>query len=249
MSADSNILGSLLATRMVGPAQPCTLVVFGAGKQIEAHIDLHLAAFPSIMICIIVNRTINHRVLALFARLRPRYTDSEIRFSAITPTGEIFGTTGDHNLTFKESVHSADIICTATSSTAALFPSDWVRNGTHINLIGSFAPDMCEVDSDLIHRASRVVVDSRDACSIEAGELIKAGVDKHNMLELGQIVTIAEDGEILSNRDEIASAREGDVTIFKSVGVGLQDVAIATAVVTRAESLQVGTRIDSYDVL
>ncbi|KAF9240833.1 NAD(P)-binding protein [Melanogaster broomeanus] len=200
--------GSVLATRLLISQAPKTL----------AHVDLHLRAFPSLESCTIVNRAINTRLENLLSSLRQSHPLRT--FSTLT--------LDDENL--KDAVGNANIICTATSSKIPLFTSEWVSPGTHLNLVGSFTPSMHEVDSKLINRAGKVVVDSRDACAIEAGELIVAGKaenPKEPWLNLG-----------LKGSD--------GVTIFKSVGVGLQDVAIASLVVSRAEQMGRGTRIDNY---
>jgi ornithine cyclodeaminase/alanine dehydrogenase-like protein (mu-crystallin family) len=73
-------------------------------------------------------------------------------------------------------------------------------------------------------------------------------LNKQSMLELGEIVTISPEGNLLPVLNKQRTARSGDVTIFKSVGVAVQDVAIAAAVVERAESMKLGTRIGSYDL-
>ena len=94
---------------------------------------------------------------------------------------------------------------------------------------------MREVDDTLIQRASILLVDSQEACEEEAGELIHAGVE---MKEIGQWII-----------QEVNQAKaESGVTIFKSVGIGLQDVAIASLVFKRADELgNVGTQINNYD--
>jgi len=94
---------------------------------------------------------------------------------------------------------------------------------------------MREVDDTLIQRASILLVDSQEACEEEAGELIHAGVE---MKEIGQWII-----------QEVNQAKaESGVTIFKSVGIGLQDVAIASLVFKRADELgDAGTQINNYD--
>jgi len=126
---------------------------------------------------------------------------------------------------------------------------------------------MHECDRELVLRAVRpsgaakgavvggriLLVDSRDACAHEAGELIEAGVDfEKDMVEIGEVVEFGEGGDVLLDREssrgggEVA-CNEGGITMFKSVGVGLQDVAMACAVVKKAEEMGLGTRLDGYD--
>jgi ornithine cyclodeaminase len=141
----------------------------------------------------------------------------------------------------------ADIICTATSATTPLFPSSWVTPGTHINLVGSFTPTMHEVDTELIKRAGRVVVDSREACALEAGELIKAGLGKSEMVEMGEMLRVDGDKGVLPIREKIDSVKFGDITMFKQVGISLLDVAMANAILVRAQSIGLGTCLGDYD--
>lgn len=228
--------GSILATRLLISKAPKTLVAFGAGKQIKAHVDLHLRAFSSFESCIIVNRTDNARLHELASSLRQPHPS--VAFNTLTLDDD----------RVKDAVRNADVICTATSSEKPLFPSDWVSPGTHLNLVGSFTPHMHEVDSNLINRAWKIVVDSRDACAIEAGELIAAGkaIDPNaSLIELGELIEEGDDGKFVSVLPQDFREPDG-VTIFKSVGVGLQDVAIAGLVLSRAERIGYGTRIENY---
>lgn len=104
---------------------------------------------------------------------------------------------------------------------------------------------MHEVDSALVRRAvaaHRLVVDSRAACLAEAGELIAAGVAGSEVVEIGALVAFDAAGELRLPPGPPASTRP--VTIFKSVGVGLQDVAIACAVVQKAEAMGIGRYVD-----
>ena len=103
--------GSALATRLLGPTNPKVLLAFGAGRQIEAHVDLFIRVFPSLDRCTIVNRSLNARLETLLAKLRSR-------FPHVTFNSETLESENLENL-----VPEADIICTATSSTTPLFKS------------------------------------------------------------------------------------------------------------------------------
>ena len=121
----------------------------------------------------------------------------------------------------------ADIICTATPSTKPLFLRQDIKDGVHINAIGSFKPLMREIPSEAIISA-KVVVDSRSACKKEAGDLIMAANEKEwsfdNIYsEIGQI----------SNGKISGRSNDNEVTIFKSVGLGIQDLAISELVLNR----------------
>ncbi|KAI0300640.1 hypothetical protein B0F90DRAFT_1810301 [Multifurca ochricompacta] len=237
--------GSVLATTLLHPptmAKFRHVVAFGAGSQIKFHVTQLLATYPYITHITIVNRTINDRLAVLLANLRADH-----------PTVDFVGISSvDDSEQVELAVRRADCVCCATSSTAPLFPSEWVRTGTHVILVGSYKPEMVEVDSALIHRA-RIMVDSRDACAVEAGELINAGVSLEELVEVGELIRrkSVHDEKWAWEPDARKIAEllsESDVTIFKSVGLGVQDVAIAVATVDRAMEMGIGTVIPNFDI-
>ena len=129
--------GSLLATRLLLPANaaPTHIVAVGAGAQIQAHLSLFLAAYPSIKSCVVVNRSENARVLALRDHLLALFPLVDTMSVPLSQDPE------KHN-TLKDAINNASVIITATSSTESLFPSEWVRAGAHLCLIGSYKPEM-----------------------------------------------------------------------------------------------------------
>lgn len=213
-------------------------MAFGAGKQIGAHLDLFIRHFPSISHCTIVNRTINARSNLLKETIKARF--NHINLHVISSQDE-----NQDGRQMEDAVRSADVIICATSSTVPLFPSSWVRTGTHVILIGSFTPAMREVERELMLRAVQspgcLLVDSRKACLEEAGELIDAGLEPHQLTEIGDLVR--------RDKEDGRPGKDGLITMYKSVGVGLQDVAIACAVVEHALSRSDGVMIDRYDCL
>lgn len=120
-----------------------------------------------------------------------------------------------------EAIGGADVICTATTSSNPVFVGSEVSPGTHINAVGSFTPSMQEIDSETVRR-SLVVVDSRQAVLAEAGDLIipiQRGEIEEDWVkvELGEIVNGSHPGR--TNADQI--------TLFKTVGIAVQDAAAA----------------------
>ena len=234
------IPGSLLATQLAlgADASPRVLVAFGAGAQIAAHVNLLLRYYSgSLKRCIIYNRSVNVRATRLVESLR-RSFDSVVFSCRQTP--ENADDVGDDVDSLRADLGSSDIICAATSSTKALFPSSFVRPGAHLNLVGSYTPQMMEVETSLIQRAGLLMVDSRSACMLEAGEFIAAGVRPEDLREVGELVGT---GSETPPRDLSADK----ITIFKSVGLGVQDVVIAKLVVDIAERRGVGCNLNSYD--
>jgi ornithine cyclodeaminase/alanine dehydrogenase-like protein (mu-crystallin family) len=137
-----------------------------------------------------------------------------------------------------EAASEAHIICTATTSSTPVFSASDVRPGTHINAVGAFTPEMQEVDVAGLGKAC-IVVDSREACLAEAGDLIIPLRTERiplpaEWLELGELVAGTKQGR--GSREEI--------TYFKSVGNAVQDVSVGGAVLEVAERLGLGTIVE-----
>ena len=135
-------------------------------------------------------------------------------------------------------LEEADIICTASSSPTPLFDGSKVREGTHINGVGSHTPKAREMDTAIIKR-SKVIADSYDACLREAGDIIipieEGAIDKsHLCAELGEVITGKKPGR--------ADARE--ITLFKYNGLAIQDVAAAKLVYDKAVQAGIGTSVE-----
>lgn len=224
------IVGSVLATQLLGPKTPTHLVLFGAGLQIKQHARLFIQSYP-ITHCTIVNRSRNDRFKELLDDLANEFPNLHSLEGLISEDRAV-----------EPAVRGADIICTATSSTRPLFDSAWLKYGAHVNLIGSYTPTMREADVGLIKRAGRlVVVDEAKSCLVEAGELIDAEMTEEDLIEIGKLVPAGAVEAV----ERVKQA--GNVTVFKSVGVGAQDVAIAALMVELAEKDgRIGTRIP-YD--
>ncbi len=134
-------------------------------------------------------------------------------------------------------VENADIICTATDSPTPLFDGNWLRLGAHINAVGAYTAKMRELDTTTMRR-SRVFVDRLEAARTEAGDLcipIAAGElpADHVVGELGQVLTGAVVGR----------TGEDDITIFKSVGLALQDAVTAKQVYLAALARGLGQEV------
>jgi len=138
----------------------------------------------------------------------------------------------------KEAVREADIICTATTSFRPVFNDSDLKLGVHINGVGSYTPEMQEIPARTVVR-SKVVVDSLQASLAEAGDLlisIEGGLisDKHIHGEIGEVAA----GKIPGRESE------GETTFFKSVGLAVQDMAVAELVLRRAEALGLGVEVE-----
>src|SRR5581483_10925451 len=135
-----------------------------------------------------------------------------------------------------EAVRGADVVVTATTSGTPVFAASDVGPGVHVNAVGAFRPTDRELESDLVARA-RVVVDTREGCLAEAGDLlipIAAGqLDPADVSELGEVG--------LGRRPGRTSADQ--ITLYKSVGHAALDVAMAGEAIRQAEALGLGQEI------
>jgi len=134
-----------------------------------------------------------------------------------------------------EAISGVDIICTATTSTTPVFDGQFLEPGTHINSIGSFTPEMQEVDVETIRR-SLVIVDSRDAVMEEAGDLLIPIADG----EISEDHIHAEIGEIAAGKKPGRTNPE-QITYFKSVGVAVQDAIAGRIALENAVANNLGT--------
>jgi ornithine cyclodeaminase/alanine dehydrogenase-like protein (mu-crystallin family) len=115
----------------------------------------------------------------------------------------------------------SDVICTCTTAHEPLFDGNWLRPGTHLNLVGAFQPETREVDDTTVKRAS-VVVDTYDGALQEAGDLLIP--IKKGTIERSHI--IADLYEIASGK-KAARAGTDSITLFKSVGCAMEDLVTA----------------------
>jgi ornithine cyclodeaminase len=205
-----------LATKHLARPDAATVALFGAGAQ--ARTQLAAVAHVRRITRVFVHaptRAHAERLAADVAGQGPIPSAVEVADSA------------------REAVRRADIICAATSSRAPVFNAADVRPGTHVNAVGSHTLDMREVDPGLFQLA-RVVVDQRAAALAEAGEVAAAVADgllaADELVELGDVVR----GHVSGRR------RPEEITVFKSVGLAIQDLAAASAAVARARELGLG---------
>jgi len=122
-------------------------------------------------------------------------------------------------------VRSADIVCCATLSTAPLVLGAWLAPGVHLDLVGAFNARMRETDDAAIARADLVVVDNRAAALAEGGDIVQAIAS--GAIDEGRIAADLAD---LARGRRPGRTRAGEITVFKSVGFALEDLAAAEAV-------------------
>jgi ornithine cyclodeaminase/alanine dehydrogenase len=134
-------------------------------------------------------------------------------------------------------VESADIICTATNSHTPLFNGNWLQDGAHVNAVGAYTTQMRELDTHTIQTA-RIFVDSHEAAQAEAGDItipIARGKFSYDRVagELGRLIN----GEIPGR------TCNSEITVFKSVGLAIQDAVTAASVYAKAVASGLGRKI------
>lgn len=138
----------------------------------------------------------------------------------------------------EQAVREADIIVTATAAHNPVLMGEWLRPGQHINVMGSNWAHRREVDGEAVRRSAVVAVDALDQAQMEAGDLLLAtqsgDFDMARAVELGEIVA----GKVAGRPDTDA------ITLFKSLGIGLEDVAVAGWVYARARERGLGQEIE-----
>jgi ornithine cyclodeaminase len=207
--------GAGLATELLARQDASTVAVFGAGAQARTQLEAVRTVRP-IREVRIVSRT--HASAGRFAN-------------------ELEGVDVRVMDDRSAAVRGADIIVAATTSSTPVFDGNDVEAGTHINALGSFKPEMQEIDARVVRRA-KIVVDQRKAALEEAGDLIIP--IRQGLISADDIY--AELGEIV-NGDKAGRTSDDEITFFKSVGNAAQDVATARWVLQAAEEKGLGTVI------
>ena len=218
--------GSALATELLAPRDADILAVFGAGAQGCSHVEL-LARTRRLREVRIVSRSGTSA-----ERLAARLSEAADTLTPEHDPGPPPVLRAMRNAA--EALAGARLVVTATGSTRPVFDVRLLEPGAHVNAVGSYRPDMQEIDAGLVRRA-RVVVDQREAAWAEAGDLVvplEAGL-------IGRDVVDAELGDIV-NGEAPGGRGDHDFTLFKSVGNAAQDVAIAQAAAAGAEPAGLG---------
>ncbi len=195
---------SALAASYLARADSSHLVMVGAGALATHLVRAHCSVRPI-------------RRVTVWNRTRER---AEALARSLTAGGLDVAVTGD----IESAVRAADIVSCATLSTAPLIRGAWLRPGTHVDLVGSFRPAMREADDDTLRRA-RIYVDTRAGALKESGDLA-------DPLARGVIAAADIQGDLFDLcRDTVNGRASADgITLFKSVGTAIEDLAAAMLV-------------------
>jgi ornithine cyclodeaminase len=190
-----------VATRLLARPDAAVMALIGAGVQAESQVRAVLTARPI-------------REVRVFSRTAASRLSFASRMDAALPVTV-------HAVDSAEAaVHGADVVCCVTPSETPVFEAEWLAPGSHVNAMGSFRMGMVEVPPAAFGRAALVAVDSREAADHEAGDVAAA-------IAAGQLAaeTVVELGAV--SPDWAGTRDRSAITIFKSVGLAIQDLALA----------------------
>ncbi len=218
LTARRTAAASALASRYLSRSESRTLLVIGTGRVARQLVAAHCAVRPIEEVRIWGRNTAHAQDAAEEAA-----HVSGVR-CVCAPDIET-GATG------------ADIISAATSAKNPLLRGAWVGPGTHVDLVGAYTPTMCEADVELVAKAGQVFVDTMEGAKAEAGDLIKA-------VDAGAFSFDEVAGDMYGLSSQDATLRNGpdEITLFKSVGTALEDLAAAHLCAQTLKALGVGPR-------
>lgn len=210
---------SAVATRLLARADASELAILGSGVQARTHVEAMLCVRP-IRRVRVWSRTPEHA--AAFAR----------------EVAERHGVPVEAVADERAAVAGADVICTVTSAREPILRGEWLPAGAHVNAVGSSTRTHRELDAEAVRRA-RLYVDRRESTLAESGDFLLARAE--GAVDDGHIV--GEIGDVLGGRLEGRRSDE-EVTLFKALGIAVEDLAAAHHVYEQAMAHGGGTRIE-----
>ncbi len=204
-----------LATRLLARSDARRLAIIGAGREGRTHLEAMTAVRP--IESVRVNDVVSERAQRFAEEMSSLYQ------FPIEPVA-----------TAEEAVYGADIIVTVTNAVEPILKREWIAEGAHLNVVGSYFPYAREVDSATM-LASKLYVDLRECLFNEAGDYILAAKEgvigpDHIQGEIGELLTGKVEGRV----------SEKEITLFKSLGLAVEDLATAEAAYLRAMDRGVG---------
>ncbi len=204
-----------IATKKLARPEASTVGLYGTGKQARTQILAVCKVRP-------------------ISKIHVYSRDADRRKQFATEMSPLCGVEIVPVDTPEEAARNLDIVITATASREPVLLGDWVAEGSHLNVIGSNFLAKTEVDVNVFRRANLVTVDSKDQARLEAGDFVAAvreGVlSWANIVEFGQLHVGRYPGR----------QNPQQVTVFKSLGLGIEDVAVAVRIVELARKQNIG---------
>ena len=210
---------SAVATDLLARTDASNLAIIGSGVQAHTHLTA-LSHVRSITRCRIASWRFEH-AQKFVAEMRRDFS------FALEPVE-----------TVEQALEDADLIVTATTAAEPIVRREWISPGAHLNLVGSSTPAAREVDSETMVAAS-LFVDRRESTINEAGDYLLAVRDG----AIGPKHIRAEIGEVLKG-DQPGRTSPEEITVFKSLGLGIEDLFAAEYLYRSAKELNVGTWVE-----
>ncbi|KAI1421896.1 hypothetical protein F5Y12DRAFT_765248 [Xylaria sp. FL1777] len=231
------------------------IVVFGAGKQALWHLRLALALRGNeIESIIVVNRTVS-RAEELLAKVKE---ENNARWKSTATMQHIDPSSSDFQECLRGYLSVADAIFCTVGSTEPLFPANHIitegrERQPYISAVGSWQPDMIELDPELLRQAVKrispgskagsVLVDDRKWVLQHSGEAVRSKIGAEYLVEIGEIENIQNDE---SGKGSLQNWMRDGLLVYKSVGVGMTDLAASNAIMAIARERQIGTTITRF---
>jgi alanine dehydrogenase len=208
-----------VATRALAREDAGDLAILGSGTQARTHLEAMCAVRPVRRV-----RVWSRTAARAAAFARREAAERGIHVEA-APTA-------------RDAVEGADLICTTTSSREPVLLGAWLAPGVHVNAIGAVGPGNRELDTGAVVR-SRLFVDRRESAVNEAGEFVLAKAEG----AIGDDHIAGELGEVLAG-DRPGRRSDNEITVFRGVGLAVEDLAAARVVYERAMEAGAGVRVE-----
>lgn len=231
------------------------IVVFGAGKQALWHLRLALALRgDAIKSVVVINRTVS-RAEELLAKMGK---ENESRWKSAALMQHLDPSRSDFQESLKSHISAADVIFCTVGATEPLFPVSYLATEERdrqpfISAVGSWQPDMIELDPGLLvhtvkrispgSKAGSVLVDDREGVLQHSGEAARSKIGAENVVETGEIESLRQRE---SDQGPLRHWMEEGLLVYKSVGVGMTDLAASNAILEIARQRQIGTHISQF---
>jgi ornithine cyclodeaminase len=209
---------SAVATRYLAREDAAVLAILGTGEQAKSHLEAMLLV-RSIREVRVWGRTL--------AKARDFQDEMRRKYEVEIVVAE----------SVQEAVRSADIICTVTASTKPVLEGEWLKPGVHINAIGACRPADRELDSETV-RLAKLYVDRLESAQHESGDYLIPL--QEGVITSGHI--IGEIGELISGK-MVGRVTTDEITLFKGLGLAIEDLASANFIYNEAVKLQKGIEI------
>ena len=210
---------SAVATRLLARPEASKLGIIGAGVQARTHLTA-LASVRSISRARVACRNREHAVQLV------REMQDKVAFPIEAVSSN------------EAAVRDADIVVTATSAHEPVLKRDWIADGAHINAIGTHSPQSREIDTETM-AAARIFVDRRESALNEAGDYLLAAQERAVTPES----IVAEIGELVIKTKQ-GRTSPSEITLFKSLGLAIEDVVCAEYIYRKATAENAGTWVD-----